>query len=382
MVRIVPNRLKEARIIRRYTITELAMKLSISKQAVSKYETGKSQPSPEILMKIVDILKVPVNFLTKENMNNLEFEENSLCFRTASKTKLAEIEYARIKLKWAVETSNGLFSCIDENILPDFPDFSNCSKIEEKALLLRKHWGLGLEPIENLTAIVEQNGILVFNLNNEEISIDAYSQWIGQQAYIVVNSLKGTAVRWRFNIAHELGHLVLHKNIKKRDVLCVGKSELFEKEANEFASIFLMPSDSFRLDFISDKLSYFIDLKRKWGISISAIIYKAGELQLISDKKRDSLNRQLSSKGWRKREPLDDEILYERPILLKQKLMSVVSDYASAENLVENLRMSHTDIEEICLVENSFFENIGFHQFERKNIYEYSVEPFQLSIFD
>lgn len=377
-MRIIPDRLKEARIIRRYTIEELASKLCITKQAVSKYEIGKAQPSREVLIKIIDVLKVPISFLTKEDSINIEIDKSSFCFRTLKSTKLLEKEYAKIRLKWAFEISNSVFDYLNENIIPNLPDFSFCRSIEDKALLLRKHWGLEKEPINNLTLATEKNGILIFNLKTDEFNIDAYSQWLNEKAFIVVNSLRGTAVRWRFDIAHEIGHLVLHKHIHREDMI----NEKIEKEANLFANEFLIPSDVFKVEFISDKLSYFIELKRKWGVSISAILYKAGYLQLINEAKMLSLNRQISSKGWRKSEPLDDEIEYEKPVFLAQKLESVVRDKSSASELVEKARMAVHDIEDICQLKDGFFEDFGLCQFTGNSFYEFSPEPVQLSIFD
>lgn len=383
MASINPNRLKEARVIRGLTIDALASMLLVSKQAVSKYENGKTNPSPETIMKISDILEVPISFLTKgdENLAN-HLNKSPFFFRTLKTTKKYEKEYAHIKLKWAYELDDALRKLAGKDLLPNIPDLSNIKGIEQKSIALRQYWGLGLEPVDNMVDLLENNSIPVFCINTNQVKIDAYSQYLDERPIVVLNSSRGTAVRWRFDIAHELGHLILHKNISKSELDDPIKYEQIEKEANIFASAFLLPKDSFGVSIASDKLTYFLKLKKKWKVSVAAMIYRAKSLEIISEEKAERLSKQISIKGWRKEEPGDSEISYERPSVVKNIIDGIVTDKVIASSLIEKIRMSTNDIEEIGSLGKGFFSKFGINGTDKLNSYVEEDTYIQLSFLN
>lgn len=355
MLGVNPQRLKEARIIRGLTAEELGNRLSITKQAVSKYENRKSNPSPETIEKIVSTLNVPVSYLTNEDLTiESTLKQSAFFFRKKKQTLKADMEYARIKLKWASEINSALYEITQTTNNTNLPDFMDSLSIEEKANELRYYWDVGLGPIENITRLMENNGIAIYSLDTKK-EIDAYSQIVNGIPFVVVNCSRGSAVRWRFDLAHELGHIILHKDVDANELEDSERYKHIEKEANRFASAFLLPEITFSSSLAGDKMAYFKNLKTKWGVSIAAMIYRAEQLRLISNSKAESLWSDYSTRGWRKKEPFDDEILHEKPTRVSDMVREFVKDLSSASALLAKVRMSVFDIEEMCTIDQGFF---------------------------
>ena len=160
----------------------------------------------------------------------------------------------------------------------DLPEHSliqtNDAAPERAAALLRSKWGVGERPIGNMINILEANGIRVFSLMEETRHLDAYSLWRNDKPYIFLNTMK-TTEHSRFDAAHELGHLVMHRHS--------GSShQTAEYETNAFASAFLMPINDLIAEFPWVRsLNDLIKKKRRWGVSVSALNYalhKAGKI--------------------------------------------------------------------------------------------------------
>ena len=356
-----PDRLREIRIARSYTVEALALQVNISKQAISKYEKGLTNPSPEVLEKLISVLNIPRIYLSKEDI--IEYNKVSpLFFRTLKSTKQSEKELASIQVKWAYEVIDGLQKL--KKITQDkvnIPTFDKKLNIIEKATYLREYWGLGLEPIDNLTEILEKNGIYILTVNTEKIRCDAYSQTVNGIPFVVLNKHKGSAVRWRFDLAHELGHLILHANLNSKELDDENQFNKIEKEANLFASNFLMPESSFGNRIISDKIDYFVSLKKEWNISIAAMIYRCGQLDRFNEQKVTQLQKQISKRQWRLEEPLDDEIAYEIPNRIRTDINGAVHDKNSADDFLNEVRLPISDIENLCSLGNNFFSAFGSH---------------------
>lgn len=348
-----PERLKEIRIVRKMTQNQLAETIGVTKQAVSKYELGKSIPSSEVISRILEVLNIPGHFLNKESLE-LTGKNSVLFFRTASTTTMSEIEFANIKSKWGYEVLAGMsqFSDIPRMNLPIIEkDLS----IPEKALYLRRFWNLGTAPITNMTAVLESNGIFVFVINSSELNTEAYSRIINGVPIVVLNEHKGTAVRWRFSLAHELGHLVLHRNISGTEFKHSAKE--IEEEASLFASSFLMPIDSFGNSVVSSKLEYLLALKNEWKVSIAAMIYHCKKLGIVDNRQAEALQMRLSKKGWRKKEPLDDMITFERPLFLHNQVKKCITDKNSFEQFINTTRLPIRDLEQLCSLPVGYFSD-------------------------
>jgi Zn-dependent peptidase ImmA (M78 family) len=175
----------------------------------------------------------------------------------------------------------------------DLPQITDCPPAEAAALL-RARWGLGIRPIKNLINQLELHGVRVFSLVEETRHLDAYSFWRNDKPYVFLNTLK-TAEHSRFDAAHELGHLVMHRRpTAPRDA---------EREADAFASAFLMPPADLaaEIPFVRS-LRTLIDKKARWGVSVAALNYSLHKLGRVSDWNYRSFCIELSKLG-RENEP-------------------------------------------------------------------------------
>jgi Zn-dependent peptidase ImmA (M78 family) len=180
------------------------------------------------------------------------------------------------------------------------------------------------QPVPHVMRAVERAGISVtplVRLGAEHPAFDGHSGMsrATPTSALVMYTPTSAGDRQRFTIAHEIGHLRLHS--------CrhVGDERAREKEAHRFAGAFLYPSDV-AADDISESLSLngYARIKARWGIAIQALIQRGRDLRLISPDRHRSLMIQVSSRGWRKHEPVDVGV--EHPILLWHMLSSTYGD--------------------------------------------------------
>ncbi len=225
----------------------------------------------------------------------------------------------------------------------------NEEDIETIALSLRAHWNIGELPVRNMVNLIENHGIIVsaFDVNSDKI--DAFTQVHNISTFpqycVIVGNNKKSAVRRNFDIAHELGHIILHSNIENLEELSNEQLKELENEANLFASAFLMPRNAFYNDLTNanDLLSY-ISLKKKWHVSIAAMLIRAKSLGRISMKEYQSLMKSISYKKWKIHEPLDDDlkipvptlfssaidVLFENNVMTPQAFVNEISNYGLA----------------------------------------------------
>ncbi|ECR2384729.1 ImmA/IrrE family metallo-endopeptidase, partial [Listeria monocytogenes] len=175
---------------------------------------------------------------------------------------------------------------------------------------------LDIQTNADLLYKLELSGIYVLE-KNMGASIDAYSTWTNQEKpFIILGNKKKSAVRRNFDLAHELGHLLLHYKIDM-DSLTKDEHKKIEKEANDFAAFFLLPKEQFLKDFSiikkkSNPESY-LDLKMKYMVSIGSLEYRAYKLGLLTFEENRYFYATLNRKGYRKNEPLDEDIAIIRP---------------------------------------------------------------------
>jgi len=335
------TRLKSARKYRGKTIVELANDIGISKQAISQYENGTIYPVFEILMKIINTLKFPREYFYEKDSINIGL--GNTYFRASSKlTKKEEgIENEKSILVGKI------FSILNEYI--EFPKLNLPSidpelSIQEIAMKVREYWRLGEEPIQDIIYILEKNGITITSMNTNTENVDAFSQRQdinGEAHYIIVlGNDKGSATRRQFSAAHELGHIIMHDAFLELDCLSKEEQREIENQAHEFASAFLLPSNTFSRDIsvYPTNLDYYIQLKKKWKTSISAMLVRANNLGILTYSSYQTLMRKISKMGWRKNEPLDDTLIISQPTLLKRAVNILIdNDILNQEEFIKEL---------------------------------------------
>jgi Zn-dependent peptidase ImmA (M78 family)/DNA-binding XRE family transcriptional regulator len=358
---IIGERLKEVREARKMTQEELSQRISITRSSISAFEKGFKFPSIQTVEQLSKELNIPMAYL--QNQRPVRSSRvGPLSYRKKFRASQAvQNQMSRLE-EWLEDIYSVYNTYIDFpeiNFLPaDLIDYENLSDddIEKIAGDLRTQWGMGLGPIENLTDFIEANGIVIGRAVLES-DIEAVSVWRSQRPHILVNKAITACVRIRMSLAHELGHLVLHRLVNEEDYDNDQKYALMEKQAAFFAGCFLFPRPSFYKEFHSTRIDSLLMLKKRWKISMGAIVMRAKNLVLATDNNVRTFYKQLSAKGYsRTREPLDDKIPIE-PIKLFSEAAQVL-----AENRINLQRI----IDETLLSKNDFYAITGIEPIVNK----------------
>lgn len=338
------ERLKKARIYRGLSVAELADKIECQRQTVSMYENSNSRPIDDtVIERMSRVLGFPFKFFVEEDIPS---KIGSTYFRalltTSKKYRSEQVQ----KMEFVAELYSFLLEYIEFPPL-DLPEFSGYQTPENAALLLREYWGLGIRPVENIVYEVEQHGILVTCFETSTDSIDAFSQMVsvdGQNIFLIgYSNNKTSAARIHFDIAHELGHICLHEWSQDVEMLPKDEFKLREAEANRFAAAFLLPEESYRHDASSNPtvIPFYTQLKRKWKVSMSAMMRRSFSLGLITSEEYQYLMRTMQRRGLRKEEPLDDVLLTATPALLKTSVLMLLEEKVfTPKELVDELSFS------------------------------------------
>lgn len=305
-------------------MADLAQNIGINKQAISQFENNKTSPDPCTLRKISEALKFPYSFF-------MEYDPDSTIgntyFRALYSSKKKDLAAQQIKAKYLARTYSILSTKIKfpylnlPNLAVDGPN-----TIENLAIHTRQHWDLGDAPILNMVALLERNGIIVGEFPTSSREIDAFYQYYEENdkpTYcVVLGTDKKSFYRRQFNCAHELGHILLHERYSDLNEIDRDEFRDRENEANAFAAAFLMPAESFGNDVAvyPNRISHYVGLKKKWNVSIMAMILRAHSLGYLSSNQYAYLMRQMSANGYRCKEPLDDLVEYKHPHALKQAI--------------------------------------------------------------
>ncbi|PZV25698.1 MAG: hypothetical protein DCF12_13640 [Snowella sp.] len=356
--------LKRARIARKMTATSLAEQLGLTKSAISSYETGSKSPSPEIAEKICEILNFPMSFFLQGKKIDLDVETLSFYRSGSSATKLAR-EMANEKFRWLLNLTFLLETFIEFPPLnfpyiecPTDPDKISNEFIEEVATRVRRFWSLRDGPISNAVWLLENNGVIIIRRSLESAHIDAFSDWIHERPYIVLSNEKQCAVRSRFDLGHELGHLILHRNIPREVKENSDYSDIIENQANRFAGAFHFPEISFAQEVITPSLEKFRLLKKRWKLSIGMMIYRAIDLKIISLEKAQLFWRNYARRGWKRTEPYDDVIELEIPKLIQDAVeIAIDQGILSPSDIHDELALYFSDIEDCAGLPSNFFEH-------------------------
>lgn len=349
---------------------ELADKLNLSEQAIWQYENQYTVPKFEVANELKKIFNVKAQFFYTEPFATNISKVESIAYR-------AEDREARKKTKMETTfidfTSYFLDKFESKLNLPPSPlpllrdesiQLYNMSmetndrllQLENIAENARKK--LDVQSNSELLYKLELSGIYILE-KNMGTSIDAYSTWTSQEKpFIILGNKKKSAVRRNFDLAHELGHLLLHYKIDM-DSLTKDEHKIIEKEANDFASFFLLPKDQFLKDFstISKKSNpeSYLDLKMKYMVSIGALEYRAYKMGLLTFEENRYFYATLNRKDYKKNEPLDEDIAIIRPGKVRSLLDLIFKNHLfSLNDILNDYYIDRSFLESLFGIENKF----------------------------
>ena len=325
-----PARLVQARHLSRLTKTELHRRVGVSAAAIGQYERGEVSPRADTIAVLARELDVPSGFFA-HGRRRVSVDIAQASFRRLRATSVAQQYQAVSYVEQVWELSSYLEESVEFPLL-DLPawavtDEMDCERSPDPvtaARAIREHWVLGSDPISFLVYELEQHGILtvLFSLKEDEnmdekSHIDAFSTTALPRPTIVLTPDKANDVmRHRFSAAHELGHIVLHHGRQ-------GSDSLMEREADAFAAEFLTPRamliDQLPRRFNMTRLQ---ELSEHWGASVHSLVFRAKELELISEataRRAYVTLSNLSKTGAIRAKPILD-FPGERPELLKNAI--------------------------------------------------------------
>jgi Zn-dependent peptidase ImmA (M78 family) len=343
---IYGERVKQIRELMGWTQKDASQILGVSQPLIAKVE-GDRIHSPDVLIERLSMVSgFPPAFFQREPES--DFPAGSLLFRAHA---VMTVKEAAEMYRYAQVTFGIFRTMLAKRKFKPFPlnlPILVSDDPREAASVTRSELGLSPDrPIPHLTNALEKAGVLILALPKPFEHREAFSLWAGFDRSRPVIVLAGGKVgdRLRMNIAHELGHLVMHKPI-------VNPVREVEEQAFRFAAEFLMPENRMRLELIPPvTLDTFAALKPRWGVSIAALVKRARDLDIIKQRKYAQLFQQLSARGWRTREPRMFDVPVEKPRAVRQiaetvygnpiRYKKLAEDVGVPENLVKSIIEAH-----------------------------------------
>ena len=306
-----------AREARGLTQAELSELLGLGQGTVSKYETGVNIPGDEFIVDAGRALGYPPEFFTQPgrpygfppfHYRKRKKLSAKVLGRIVAEMNLRRMHVAQLMISCPVRSNR----FIPEVDLDEFrgPSRGRAS-LEDVARSVREGWMLPRGPVEDLTAVIEENGGIVIPCRFGSDLIDAMSQRIDGMPVLFFVNEEAPADRQRHTLAHELGHMVLHTIALKLD-------DEMECEADEFAGAFMLPAEEVRIQLRRFDLRHLANMKSYWKVSMQAIAKRADTLQLVTPYQSKKFWIEMGQLGYRKREP--NEPKPERPMALKRMI--------------------------------------------------------------
>ncbi|EGO9687755.1 XRE family transcriptional regulator [Escherichia coli] len=323
-----PSRLKLARIRRKLTLTELARRTGLSSRIVIEYEKDYClyAPTAETVRAYASALNYPEAFFFGDDVETID--PLTVSFRSLRTTKAAD-QHAAIGAGALGVILSDYFNARFTLPSPQLPNLRG-SEPEVAAQAIREAWGIGKKSITNVVHLLEKFGVKVFWLAEETASIDAFSFWKDDVPYIFLNTRK-SGERSRFDAAHELAHLVLHRQgeVKGQDA---------EREADAFASAFLMPQENvMAVKMVLPTFDKIVQLKSHWKVSAVALIVRMRNLNMLTEWQYNSLMRDATAKGYRTGEP--GGIERERSLVIEKMMTALAGDGIYLAQLSDELNV-------------------------------------------
>lgn len=227
------------------------------------------------------------------------------------------------------------------------PDQITNADIEEAADECRELWGLGRRAIPDMAMAIEGAGVILVREETGVATIERLSAWsqVLNRPLVLLSADKQNGFRSRFDLAHELGHLILHKGIERSTDPV--RHKIMEDQAHRFAGAFLLPAETFAAEVRSPvTLGSLLLLKQRWGVSVAAMVMRLWALKVIDDDAKSLLFKRRSARWGVKAEPGDDGRTPEQTRLLRRTIELLASSGVLPVNAVSAyIGLSDTDIE-------------------------------------
>lgn len=329
-----PSRLTLARKRRRFSKKELAEAVGVTPHSILRYEKGEIRPTDEVVARLSGSLKFSIDFFFGADVD--EIHEGAASFRSLSSITAKDRDAALAAGSLAYMLSDWVGERFDLP-KPDLLDLSDDTP-EIAARSLREKWGLGERPIKNMVHLLEAKGVRLFSMAENTMAVDAFSVWRRETPYVFLNTMK-TAEHGRYDAAHELGHLVLHREGGP-------KGRAAEHEANQFAAAFLLPAADVMATLPRvHTLNQVIEAKKRWAVSVMALLHRLRRLEIMSDWQYRMFCIDATGLGYRRAEPFG--VARERSVVWQKVLTTLWGERVTKAEIARDLNMPPNEVENL-----------------------------------
>jgi Zn-dependent peptidase ImmA (M78 family)/transcriptional regulator with XRE-family HTH domain len=332
-VTLNPEMVRLTREARGLTQAELAQAAGVQQGTVSKVENGLIDLEPERVDALAHALGYPAALLREPAHTEAVL---ALFHRKLRTTPASKVRAAQARVNLARLHLSKLLSGVELEHAHTFPQLDLDAlegDVEVAAQTVRRTWRLPMGPIRNMTAAVEAAGGIIAELDFGEVGIDAAAQWPrGDRPYFFMRPALPPD-RWRFNLAHEVGHMVLHD--------APGYPDL-EAQAHAFAGALLVPAEELRPQIPARlTLASLLELKLYWGVSMAMLVMRASQIGAITDRQKRSYFQMANARGMRKVEP--GRVPAETPTLVRKVLDAHMTDMGYSPTDLSRVALLHED---------------------------------------
>lgn len=345
-----PLRLTIARKRRRLSSKALADLIGSSPVTISRLENGNNEPEDQTLDALAKALRFPREFFTAGDCDELKTEAASFRSLTAMTARERDAALSAGALAYLLADWVGQRFNLPE---PALPDLSFEANPEAAAHTVREQWGLGQQPVSDMVKLLESKGVRVFSLSENTKNVDAFSCWRDATPYVFLNTFKSTE-HSRFDAAHELGHLVLHRHggpqqddgDPERQDGGIQNPRQAEADANRFASCFLMPTDdiSSRVRGVTG-LDDLVRAKKRWGVSVAALAYRLNKMGRLTEWQYRNFCIEMNRRGYRTDEP--DTLPPERSVVWQKVLGALWHERITKAEIAKELCLPVSELENL-----------------------------------
>lgn len=291
-----------------FTQKDMADRMGCKQSRLSKIEAGDMQPQENDIQNFIGTLGQERQFFFQQG---IAMPASVSFYRKTQTLPLKVLRQCNAKMnvrRMQIEKQIGQTK-LGKRELPYLPPETN-GGAEKVAQKLRLAWGISKGSVVGLTNLVEDTGCVVVDFPFPSQKLDGLCIRAPQNVPIIFINDAMPKSRRRLSLAHELGHLVMHKD----------PHENVEDEAWDFAGEFLMPATEIGPQFDRLNLDKLGQLKKTWGVSMQSLLFRARKLGEVSESQYRFLWMQIGKCGYRVNEPFEDVIPDEKTTALEDRL--------------------------------------------------------------
>ena len=353
------GRLGQILAARRLSQAQLAALVGVSPATISKWRSGSQAPERDTLERLASVVNVTPEWFTRAPSTKVSLP----LFRSNASAHVAARAMLEARVEWAQDVALALAEFVDyPNLnLPTRsftdPDEITPDEIEHAASECRDLWRIGRTAVPDLALAIEGAGVILVREETGVSQIEGLSAWSEElrRPLVLLSADKDNGYRSRFDLAHELGHLILHRHIPRPTER--ERHKQLEQQAHRFAGAFLLPAETFANEVRAPvTLDDLLLLKRRWGVSVAAMVMRLRALKIVDDEGAQLLFKRRSARWGVKSEPGDGDRPPERPRLLRRTIdLLVEENVMPLDSMPRHVGLAAYDIEMLAGLPEGYF---------------------------